>query len=116
MCNCTIRAAFGFMSTCRFLATQEGLGRQDRKLAVAVHKRRAGRSEFVVYPAGIECSAKLEAVLGRVKANLLGSRYSIWDSVSIFIVLYAIACKYSYMDMRSMLLSAVSSTRVCARC
>lgn len=65
------------------LYTDEGQGRQDRKLAVAVHKRRAGRSEFVVYPAGIECSAKQEAVLGRVKANLLGSRYSIWDSLDM---------------------------------
>lgn len=63
------------------LYTDEGQGRQDRKLAVAVHKRRAGRSEFVVYPAGIDSSAKLEAVLGRVRANLLGSRYSIWDGL-----------------------------------
>lgn len=63
------------------LYTDEGQGRQDRKLAIAHHRRRVGRSEFVVYPTGIDSIVKSEAVLGRVQANLLGSRYSIWDEV-----------------------------------
>eukprot|EP00250_Pteridium_aquilinum_P009988 c19071_g1_i1 orf=163-1491(-) len=63
------------------LYTDEGHGRQDRKLAVAVHKRRAGKSEFVVHSARIDSIAKSEAELGKVRANLLGSRYSIWDGL-----------------------------------
>ncbi|MCO5562150.1 hypothetical protein L7F22_039687 [Adiantum nelumboides] len=62
------------------LYTDEGHGRQDRKLALAVHKRPAGRSKFLVYTA-VDSSAKSEIVLGKVQANLLGSRFSICDSL-----------------------------------
>lgn len=65
------------------LYTDEGQGRKDRKLAVARHQRRSGRSEFLVYPTGAETGrSNLDAVLGRMQANLLGSRYLIWDEVA----------------------------------
>ncbi|WOL13499.1 tubby-like protein 4 [Canna indica] len=62
------------------LYTNEGQGRQDRKLAVAWHRRRNGRSEFIVAqnPKGIFCSSD-ESFLGSVTANLMGSKYQIWD-------------------------------------
>ena len=61
---------------------QEGQGRQDRKLAVAWHRRRNGRSEFIVAqnPNGIFCNSD-ESFLGSITANLMGSKYQIWDQV-----------------------------------
>ncbi|XP_074561776.1 tubby-like protein 4 [Curcuma longa] len=62
------------------LYTNEGHGRQDRKLAVAWHRRRNGRSEFVVAqnPKGIFYNSD-ESFLGSITANLMGSKYQIWD-------------------------------------
>ncbi|RWW30092.1 hypothetical protein GW17_00005338 [Ensete ventricosum] len=64
------------------LTLSEGQGRQDRKLAVAWHRRRNGRSEFIVAqnPNGIFCSSD-ESFLGSITANLMGSKYQIWDQV-----------------------------------
>lgn len=61
---------------------QEGHGRQNRKLAVARHKRRNGRSEFVVAQTtkGILCM-KDDSFVGIVTSNLMGSKYNIWDQV-----------------------------------
>ncbi|CAL5375486.1 unnamed protein product [Camellia sinensis] len=65
------------------LYTNEGQGRQDRKLAVAHHRRRNGRSEFVVAQniKGISCSSD-DSLIGIVTANLIGSKYHIWDQGS----------------------------------
>ena len=65
---------------------QEGHGRQDRKLAVARHRWRSGRSEFVISQHGARTflgSKCEEGLLGQVTANIVGSRYSIWDEVYI---------------------------------
>ncbi|EEC72613.1 hypothetical protein OsI_06093 [Oryza sativa Indica Group] len=61
------------------LYTNEGQGRQDRKLAVARHRRRRGRSEFVVAQNldGIFCTSD-KNFLGTLSSNLVGSRYRIW--------------------------------------
>jgi len=61
---------------------QEGQGRQDRKLAVARHRRRRGRSEFIVAQNqdGIFCTSD-NNFLGTVGANLVGSKYQIWGQV-----------------------------------
>lgn len=58
---------------------QEGQGRQDRKLAVARHRRRRGRSEFILAQNqdGIFCTAD-KNFLGTMNANLVGSKYQIW--------------------------------------
>lgn len=62
--------------------SQEGQGRQDRKLAVANHKRRNGKSEFTIAQTvkGISSSSD-DSFLGTVTANLMGSKYQIWDQV-----------------------------------
>ncbi|CAD5190020.1 unnamed protein product [Musa acuminata subsp. malaccensis] len=67
------------------LYTNEGQGRQDRKLAVAWHRRRNGRSEFIVAqnPNGIFCNSD-ESFLGSITANLMGSKYQIWDQGNRF--------------------------------
>lgn len=72
------------------LYTDEGHGRHDRKLAVARHRRKAGRSEFVIGQNGAGTSlAKFEdGFLGRLRANLVGSRYFIWDEA------YSPDCQY----------------------
>ncbi|KAH7440643.1 hypothetical protein KP509_03G003600 [Ceratopteris richardii] len=66
------------------LYTDEGHGRQDRRLAVARHRRRAGRSEFIIAQdgAGTSLTKNEESFLGRVSANIIGSRYHIWDEAS----------------------------------
>ncbi|KAG8058271.1 hypothetical protein GUJ93_ZPchr0002g24417 [Zizania palustris] len=58
---------------------QEGQGRPDRKLAVARHRRRRGRSEFVVAQNldGIISSSD-KNFMGKLDANIVGSRYQIW--------------------------------------
>ncbi|XP_068652061.1 tubby-like protein 4 [Aristolochia californica] len=67
------------------LHTNEGQGRQNRKLAVARHRWHKGRSEFVIAQnvKGILCTSD-ESFLGTVAANLLGSRYHIWDQGTPF--------------------------------
>ncbi|XP_042504197.1 tubby-like protein 8 [Macadamia integrifolia] len=65
------------------LLTNEGHGRRDRKLAVAHHRRRNGRSEFIIAQntKGIS-SCSDESFLGNVTANLMGSKYQIWGQGS----------------------------------
>uniref|UniRef100_A0A0A8Y015 Tubby C-terminal domain-containing protein n=1 Tax=Arundo donax TaxID=35708 RepID=A0A0A8Y015_ARUDO len=80
-CTCVIarEAATGARGVALYsLYTNEGQGRQDRKLAVARHRRRRGRSEFIVAQNqdGIFCTAD-KNFLGTVSANLVGSRYQI---------------------------------------
>ncbi|KAH7433770.1 hypothetical protein KP509_07G085500 [Ceratopteris richardii] len=72
------------------LYTDEGHGRQDRKLAVARHQRNIGRSEFLIAQNGagtlhLSCD---ESFLGRVRSNIIGSRYLIWNEIS------SSECKY----------------------
>ncbi|KAI5073031.1 hypothetical protein GOP47_0011044 [Adiantum capillus-veneris] len=66
------------------LYTDEGHGRQDRRLAVARHRRRSGRSEFFIGQngAGTSHAKREESFLGRVSANIVGSRYHIWDEAT----------------------------------
>lgn len=66
---------------------QEGQGRQDRKLAVARHRRHKGRTEFTIAQnaKGIVCS-KDESFLGTISANLVGSKYHIWDQVILLLL------------------------------
>ncbi|KAG2656445.1 tubby-like protein 4 [Panicum virgatum] len=80
-CTCVIarEAAAGARGVALYsLYTNEGQGRQDRKLAVARHRRRRGRSEFVVAQNqdGIFCASD-KNFLGTVAANLVGSKYQI---------------------------------------
>ncbi|KAK2425535.1 tubby F-box protein [Trifolium repens] len=62
------------------LYTYEGQGRQNRKLAVAHHKRRTARSHFTVAQnvKGLLSNSD-NTFLGTVTANLTGSKYHIWD-------------------------------------
>ncbi|KAJ6428239.1 hypothetical protein OIU84_023621 [Salix udensis] len=62
------------------LYTNEGQGRQDRKLAIAHHKRRNGKSEFTIAQnlKGVFSSSD-DSFVGNVTANLMGSKYQIWD-------------------------------------
>ncbi|KAJ0984252.1 hypothetical protein J5N97_002608 [Dioscorea zingiberensis] len=79
-CTCIIVKEISEGMSVYSLYTNEGQGRQDRKLAVARHRRRNGRSEFILAqnPKGVCCSSD-ESFLGRVTANLMGSKYQIWD-------------------------------------
>lgn len=65
------------------LYTNEGKGRQDRKLAVARHRRRNGRSEYKIAQStrGILCNAD-DSFVGSMTTNLVGSKYHIWDQGS----------------------------------
>ncbi|CAI9766176.1 unnamed protein product [Fraxinus pennsylvanica] len=62
------------------LYTNEGQGRQNRKLAVARHRRHKGRSEFRIAQneKGIMNSSD-DSLIGFVTANILGSKYHVWD-------------------------------------
>ncbi|KAL9242120.1 hypothetical protein vseg_016152 [Gypsophila vaccaria] len=62
------------------LFTNEGQGRQNRKLAVAYHKRRNGRSIFIIAQntKGI-LSFSDDSFVGVVTSNLMGSKYYVWD-------------------------------------
>ncbi|CAK7336350.1 unnamed protein product [Dovyalis caffra] len=62
------------------LYTNEGQGRQDRKLAVAHHKRHNGKTEFTIAQnlKGVLSSSD-DGFVGNVTANLIGSKYHIWD-------------------------------------
>ncbi|KAL0354956.1 UNVERIFIED_CONTAM: Tubby-like protein 8 [Sesamum radiatum] len=64
------------------LYTNEGKGRQNRKLAVAHHRRRRGRSEFTIAQnaKGIMAGSE-DSLIGIVTANLVGSKYHIWDQI-----------------------------------
>ncbi|KAJ8553552.1 hypothetical protein K7X08_024230 [Anisodus acutangulus] len=62
------------------LYTNEGQGRQNRKLAIAHHTRRKGKSEFVVAQCTKGIRGKTDdSLIGHVTANLLGSKYHLWD-------------------------------------
>ncbi|KAK3029355.1 hypothetical protein RJ639_037878, partial [Escallonia herrerae] len=65
------------------LYTNEGQGRQNRKLALAYHKRHNGRSKFTVAQntKGVLCSSD-DSFVGSLTANLMGSKYHIWDQGS----------------------------------
>ncbi|XP_062218368.1 tubby-like protein 4 [Phragmites australis] len=81
-CTCVIvrEVAVGARGVALYsLYTNEGQGRQDRKLAVARHRRRRGRSEFIMAQNqdGIFCTAD-KNFLGTMPANLVGSKYQIW--------------------------------------
>lgn len=62
------------------LYTNEGKGRQNRKLAVAHHRRRRGRSEFIVAQNARGIVARTDdSLIGVVTSNIMGSKYNIWD-------------------------------------
>ncbi|XP_074269511.1 tubby-like protein 8 [Silene latifolia] len=62
------------------LFTNEGQGRQNRKLAVAHHKRRNGRSIFIIAQnAKGLMSFSDDSFVGAVTSNLMGSRYYVYD-------------------------------------
>ncbi|KAK3219199.1 hypothetical protein Dsin_013169 [Dipteronia sinensis] len=65
------------------LYTNEGQGRQNRKLAIANHKRRNGKSEFTIAQntRGIKSNAD-DSFIGIITANLMGSKYHIQDQTS----------------------------------
>ncbi|XP_073056339.1 tubby-like protein 8 [Primulina eburnea] len=83
-CTCIIvkeRSPDGFDGgTLYTLYTNEGQGRQNRKLGVAHHRRSKGRSEFTI---SINPKAKNigldDNLIGIVTANIMGSKYHIWD-------------------------------------
>lgn len=67
---------------CVLIKLKEGQGRQNRKLAIAHHRRRNGKSEFVVAQNTKGLWGKSDdSLIGHVTANLLGSKYQIWDQV-----------------------------------
>ncbi|KAK4269527.1 hypothetical protein QN277_022673 [Acacia crassicarpa] len=99
------------------LYTYEGQGRQNRKLAVAYHKRRNGRSQFIVAQnvKGLLSNSD-DSFLGTVTANVLGSKYQIWDQgyrhnlldkqlkpplAVVMFVPTAATCTGSYRSMRA---------------
>ncbi|KAH0450195.1 hypothetical protein IEQ34_020887 [Dendrobium chrysotoxum] len=80
-CTCIISKELMDGISCYVLYTNEGHGRQDRKLVVARHTRkRNGRSEFIIAQnfKGIFCSSD-ESFLGTITSNLMGSKYQIWQ-------------------------------------
>ncbi|KAG8643823.1 tubby-like protein 8 isoform X3 [Manihot esculenta] len=62
------------------LYTNEGQGRQDRKLAIAHHERRNGKSVFTIAQnlKGVLSSSD-DSFVGNVTANFMGSKYHVWD-------------------------------------
>ncbi|XP_006852874.2 tubby-like protein 4 [Amborella trichopoda] len=62
------------------LYTDEGRGRENRKLAIAKHQRKNGRSHFILAQ-NLEAlkSTSSEGFHGTVTANLMGTQYHIWD-------------------------------------
>ncbi|EOY26154.1 hypothetical protein QUC31_011952 [Theobroma cacao] len=83
-CTCVIvkeSSPEGFAGgTLYSLYTNEGQGRQDRKLAVAYHKRQNGKSMFSIAQntKGILSNSD-DSYIGLMTANLIGSKYNIWD-------------------------------------
>lgn len=61
---------------------------KDRKLAVAYHRRRNRKSVFRVAQnvKGLLCSSD-ESYVGSMTANLMGSKYYIWDKVRNLLVM-----------------------------
>ncbi|KAL8120323.1 hypothetical protein AgCh_017481 [Apium graveolens] len=57
----------------------------NRKLAVARHKRHNGRSEFIVAQStkGILCPRD-DSFVGSVTSNLIGPKYNIWDQEEVW--------------------------------
>lgn len=84
LCTCVIvkeSSPNGFDGgTLYTLYTNEGKGRQNRKLAVARHRTRRGRSEFTIAQnaRGIVAPSD-EGYIGTMTANIVGSKYLIWD-------------------------------------
>ncbi|XP_073287085.1 tubby-like protein 8 isoform X1 [Primulina huaijiensis] len=83
-CTCIIvkeRSPDGFDGgTLYTLYTNEGQGRQNRKLAVAHHRRCKGRSEFTISQNPKAQKIGLDDnLIGIVTANIMGSKYHIWD-------------------------------------
>ncbi|KAK4590064.1 hypothetical protein RGQ29_020578 [Quercus rubra] len=72
-----------YRGTLYSLYTNEGQGRQDRKLAVAHHKRYNGKSEFTIAQntKGIVPDSD-DNFIGVVTSNLIGSKYQIWNQGS----------------------------------
>ncbi|GER48546.1 tubby protein [Striga asiatica] len=69
-----------FCGTLYTLYTYEGKGRQNRKLAVAHHRRRRGKSEFIIAQDEKGIMAKSDdSLIGIVTSNIMGSKYHIWD-------------------------------------
>ncbi|KAG0498379.1 hypothetical protein HPP92_003070 [Vanilla planifolia] len=79
-CTCFIAKEILDGYSCYALYTNEGHGRQDRKLALARHRRRNGRSEFIIAEnsKGLLSSSD-EGFLATITSNLMGSKYQIWD-------------------------------------
>ncbi|GAB2293108.1 hypothetical protein Dimus_027321 [Dionaea muscipula] len=66
------------------LYTSEGQGRQNRKLAVAYHKRHNGHSKFFIAQNLKGTSFKSDdSFRCSLTANLMGSKYYIWDQDSL---------------------------------
>jgi hypothetical protein len=82
-----------YLLTYLLLLLQEGQGRQNRKLAVAHHKRRTARSHFTVAQnvKGLLSNSD-NTFLGTVTANLTGSKYHIWDQVLVVVGTFLIIC------------------------
>ncbi|XP_051147899.1 tubby-like protein 8 [Andrographis paniculata] len=82
------------------LYTNEGKGRRNRKLAVARHRRRKGRSEFTVAQnvRGIVTPSD-ESLIGTMNANIVGTKYHIWDQGD---------CRNSLTRIHPKLLASVS--------
>ncbi|XP_073135944.1 tubby-like protein 8 [Henckelia pumila] len=83
-CTCIIvkeRSPDGFDGGSLYtLYTNEGQGRQNRKLAVAHHRRCKGRSEFTISQNPRAKNVGLDDnLIGIVTANIMGSKYHIWD-------------------------------------
>lgn len=83
-CTCIIvkeRSPDGFDGgTLYTLYTNEGQGPQNRKLAVAHHRRSKGRSEFTISQNPKNKNIGLDNnLIGIVAANIMGSKYHIWD-------------------------------------
>ncbi|PKA67057.1 Tubby-like protein 4 [Apostasia shenzhenica] len=93
-CTCVITREFIDGISVYALYTNEGHGRQDRKLAVARHGRRSRRSEFTIAKntRGILHSSD-ESFLGTITANLMGSKYQIWDQGSNLDSLKSQSCR-----------------------
>lgn len=92
---------------------QEGKGRQDRKLAVALCKRRNGKSIFIIAQSikGVLSNAD-DSYIGAVTANLMGSKYHIWDQVKFlkrfWLERYAIHWQLFLTDLQGICLNSVA--------
>ncbi|KAL3631788.1 hypothetical protein CASFOL_024772 [Castilleja foliolosa] len=79
-CTCIIVKESSPHGTLYTLYTNEGKGRENRKLAVAHHRRRRGRSEFTIAQNAKGIVTKSDdSLIGIVTSNIMGSKYHIWD-------------------------------------